>query len=240
MARSPNYPNYDLNQSLQQARKIYDKDGRNKVSRTTVADHLGHESLSGPALGKIGALRAYGLLEGSGDELTVSEDALAALRAPPDSEDYKKALARLAMKPPLFQAIRRQYPQKPSKENLSWWLEQQGGFSGAAASIAAGTYLATASLVESLGAGYNVDDGAKDEDTPPLTPPPPPDPGGEKNSNKVKVMDSERVAFTEEGQPGQYLKLIASGEIDDTLLEALEDYVKRQRKRLGIPAPKPN
>jgi len=52
-------------------------------------------------------------------------------------------------------------------------------------------------------------------------------PGG-----KVKIMDGERIAFTEEGHPGQYLKLIASGEVDDGLLEALEDYVKRQRKRL--------
>ncbi|WP_210178129.1 hypothetical protein, partial [Sinorhizobium saheli] len=32
---------------------------------------------------------------------------------------------------------------------------------------------------------------------------------------------SERVVFTEEGDPGQCLKLIASGEIDDYLLEAL-------------------
>jgi hypothetical protein len=54
---------------------------------------------------------------------------------------------------------------------------------------------------------------------------------------KVKVMDSERVAFTEEGQPGQYLKLIASGDVDDSMLEALEDFVKRQRKRLAA-APK--
>ncbi len=49
-------------------------------------------------------------------------------------------------------------------------------------------------------------------------------------------MDGERVAFTEESQPGHYLKLIASGSVDDTMLEALEDYVKRQRKRLQAAA----
>jgi hypothetical protein len=59
------------------------------------------------------------------------------------------------------------------------------------------------------------------------------------SQGKVKVMDGERVAFTEEGQPGQYLKLIASGDVDDTMLEALEDFVKRQRKRLAAP-PKPD
>lgn len=46
------------------------------------------------------------------------------------------------------------------------------------------------------------------------------------------VTAGERLVFSEEGEPGQYLRLVASGEITDYLLEALEDYVKRQRKRL--------
>ena len=44
---------------------------------------------------------------------------------------------------------------------------------------------------------------------------------------------AERIVFVEEGEKGQYLRLSASGEITDYLLEALEDYVKRQRKRLS-------
>jgi len=35
-----------------------------------------------------------------------------------------------------------------------------------------------------------------------------------------------------EDQTNQSLKLMASGDVDDFLLEALEDSVKRQRKRL--------
>jgi hypothetical protein len=30
------------------------------------------------------------------------------------------------------------------------------------------------------------------------------------------------------------LKIVASGEVDEALLDALEDYVRRQKKRLGI------
>jgi hypothetical protein len=45
-------------------------------------------------------------------------------------------------------------------------------------------------------------------------------------------MDGERIVFTEESTPQNYLKLIASGEVDETMLEALEDYVRRQKKRL--------
>jgi hypothetical protein len=47
-------------------------------------------------------------------------------------------------------------------------------------------------------------------------------------------MEGERVVFTEESNPQNYLKLIASGEVDATMLEALQDYVKHQKKRLGI------
>ena len=48
----------------------------------------------------------------------------------------------------------------------------------------------------------------------------------------------DRVVFTEESNPQQYLKLIASGDVDETMLGALEDYLRRQNKRLGIAAEK--
>jgi len=47
---------------------------------------------------------------------------------------------------------------------------------------------------------------------------------------KVNLMAGERIVFTEESNPQNYLKLVASGEVDETMLEALEDYVKRQKK----------
>jgi hypothetical protein len=60
--------------------------------------------------------------------------------------------------------------------------------------------------------------------------------GPHNRNNKVKLMDGERIVFTEESNPQNYLKLIASGDVDETMLEALEDYVKRQKKRLGVNA----
>jgi hypothetical protein len=48
----------------------------------------------------------------------------------------------------------------------------------------------------------------------------------------MALSQGERIVFVEEGETGQYLRLLASGEVTDYLLEALEDYVKRQRKRL--------
>ena len=49
---------------------------------------------------------------------------------------------------------------------------------------------------------------------------------------KVHLMDGERVVFTEGANPQNYLKLVASGEVDETMLEAQEDYVNRQKTRL--------
>jgi hypothetical protein len=51
------------------------------------------------------------------------------------------------------------------------------------------------------------------------------------------MMDGERVVFTVETNPQNYLKLVVSGEVDGTMGEALEDYVKRQNRRLGIQGP---
>jgi len=147
--RSPNYPNYDLETALGLIDKVYSKDGRNKVSRITLAKHLGHEGLSGPALGKIGALRAFGLLDGTGDELKVSDDAISALKAPVGSSQRIDAIKRLASKPSLYQMIQRDYPTAPSKENLTFSLIQQG-FSETAAGIAADCYLTTIQFVAGL------------------------------------------------------------------------------------------
>lgn len=44
--------------------------------------------------------------------------------------------------------------------------------------------------------------------------------------------DLERIAFSEENGPYQYIKLVASGKIDEMLLDALSDYIDRQRRRL--------
>ncbi len=63
-------------------------------------------------------------------------------------------------------------------------------------------------------------------------PPPPPPPPATGKLGGAQVMEGERVVFAEETGAAQYLKLVASGDLDDSLLEALEDYIKRQRRRL--------
>ena len=142
--RSPNYPQLDLGAALVAVRKAYDKDHRNKMSQTALAKHLGHESLSGPAYTKIGALRAFGLVEGTGDELRVTDDAVTVLMAPGGPE-RSEALKRLALKPGLFQEIQKAFATLPSPENLEFWLIKRN-YTPTAAKIATKSYLASMRL----------------------------------------------------------------------------------------------
>jgi hypothetical protein len=143
----------DLGAALALARKAFDKDHRNKMSRQALGKHMGHENLSGPALTKIGALRAYGLIEGSGDELRISQDGVTAMMAPAAAPERKQALNRLAFRPALFQKISKEFPGPVSEDNLRFWLIKRQ-FTTEAAAKATKSYLATMRLVNEGGTPY--------------------------------------------------------------------------------------
>lgn len=236
--RSPNYPNVPLGAALEAIRPAYQKDHRNKMSRAVLAKHLGYSSLNGRALGKIGAIRAYGLIEGSGDELKISDVAVRALAAPTGSPERMASLSQMASRPTLFADIRKQFPDNhPSPDNLVYWLATQN-FTQSAAEKAAKSYLSTMNLVAGIPDSYNPGDdeeesegessaerGAPRGKAPP--PPPPPPPAG-----KVKMMDGEREIYRESGDINQYIRVIASGDLDESLLDAVDGFVKRQKERL--------
>ncbi|MER8371215.1 hypothetical protein [Mesorhizobium sp. M1406] len=104
-------------------------------------------------MGKIGALRAYGLVDGAGDENRITEDAITALMAPEDSLDRVDALRRMAFQPGLFRDIAKEFATPPSDSNLRYWLAKRG-FSPDGAAKASKTYLATIALATSMERGY--------------------------------------------------------------------------------------
>jgi hypothetical protein len=168
--RSPNYPVLDIGAALEAIRPAWKAEHRNKMSRLVLAKHLGYMSLNGRALGKIGAVRAYGLIDGSGDELRISDDAITTLASPNTVHvQYRDALERLALKPQLFREIQQQFPASlPSEDNLSFWLVQRG-FTQEAAGKAALSYLTTMRLVYTQEQAYNPS-GVEPEDAPMNTP----------------------------------------------------------------------
>ena len=157
--RSPNYPALDLGAALEAVRPAWKAEHRNKMARSVLAKHLGYSSLNGRALGKIGAVRAYGLIDGSGDDLRISDDAITALASPDKVNiQYREAMERLALKPSLFTDIKKQFPGTlPSDGNLSYWLVQNG-FTQDAAGKAAKAFLATMRLVYDESPPYKLDE----------------------------------------------------------------------------------
>lgn len=153
-SRSPNYPSVDLATALEAVRPVFKAENRNKFSRLVLAQNLGYSSLNGRALAKIGAVRAYGLIEGAGDDLRLSEDAITALMAPETSHERREALERSALKPTLFQELRQEFQGLPSENNLRFWLIKRH-FTPEAASRAAETYLSTFQLVGGSNEEYN-------------------------------------------------------------------------------------
>lgn len=153
--RSPNYPSMDLTEALQAVGPVYRAEGRNKFSRHVLAEHFGYSGLNGRSLAKIGAVRAYGIIEGSGDDLRLSEDAIDAMMAPETSSESRDALSRLAMRPSLFQELRTEFQGLPSENNLKFWLIKRN-FTPEAAGKAAETYLSTMRLVLGAGGDYNL------------------------------------------------------------------------------------
>lgn len=153
VVRSPNYPQMDLAAALEAIREAYTQEHRNRMSRSVLATHLGYTSLNGRALAKIGAVRAYGLISGLQDDLRVTSDAITCLEAPEDDPERAAALARCALKPPIFREIHVEFSSLPSEHNLRFFLIKRG-YTAEAASKAGQTYLATMRLVADMSGSY--------------------------------------------------------------------------------------
>jgi len=156
VSRSPNYPSMSLGDAIESIRKVYTEEKRAKFPRMSLANHLGYSSLNGRALSKIGAIRAYGLLDGREDALSVSPTAIALLSAPKDSEDYRLALHEAFNAPPLFARIAAAHEETPSPQTLRWWLEKEG-YVGDAADKALKVYLDSSEVVNSYEEAYDSD-----------------------------------------------------------------------------------
>jgi hypothetical protein len=188
----------------------------------------------------VAALRYFGLVDYQGQpgsrSVVVSEEGRKYLRAQQD-EIKHEVIRAAALRPKQIAKFWADWgTDRPANAACLDELTMKNGFSDGGARDFLKVYDATITFA-GLGEHDKVlprvgEEKVEREEDRKATPLPPP--LVNQHRQQVKIMEGERIAFTEEGQPGQYLKLIASGEVDDTMLEALEDFVKRQRKRLAI------
>jgi hypothetical protein len=121
--RSPNYPKHTLEEACRKVEKVYKAEHTHPAAREVVAKDLGYTSLNGASLTMIGTLNSYGLLKSEGDELRVSDDAVAILELPEGDPERVAALRRRAFAPKLFEELKASFPDKlPSDVNLRHYL----------------------------------------------------------------------------------------------------------------------
>ncbi len=248
--RSPSSPFISLKRAVERTVEFEDAFKRYAARPADVVKKWGYESKSSGGLQTIAALKAFGLLDdvGTGDtrKLKLSDLAIRLLgdKRPGARE---RALAEAAMKPRLISEYRQIWNTgRPDDDHCISELTIDRNFTPETAKKFLYVFDETIAFADLAGSD-KIEAGAQEvfrdsgsgegENEQPPDPLSLRPPAGQR---RVPIMEGERVVFTEEGQPNQYLKLIASGEVDDGLLEALADFVKRQRKRLGLtPLPPP-
>lgn len=242
--RSPGYPSNALPQCIEIAGKIHTLMRRNPISREAIAKELGYTGITGKSLSLLANLAQYGLIERVKDsQIRVSDSAISILH-PRDDVEYWEVLEKAAFNPELFKKIRAEYPDGHVVDSQLKSLLKRMEFSEAALTPAIRSYRATMQFLEEEKTRLNLTSeavevpknesvesasgealsigGASVTPTIPL------------QSPAHTAQSGERLVFSEELNEENYVKLIVKGEMSEILVDALDDYVKRLRRRLGI------
>lgn len=121
--RSPNYPGIDLKDAVEKARKMFDKEGTNPVPPSVLQGRWGYSAKSSSGMVAIGALRKFGLIDGS-PNLKLTPLAMEILN--PGSQTKAQALRKAALLPELHKQLWEEYKEGlPSDENLEFVLRSR-------------------------------------------------------------------------------------------------------------------
>lgn len=249
--RSPAYPGIHLGQAIVLAEKIYLRNRSNPIDREAASKDMGFAGITGSSTKALADLAHYGLVEKAGKgSIRVSQQAVAILY-PANPAEKLTAMQEAAFSPILFKQLHAHFHDSlPSENSIRGYLMRAGFITTVIPAIIVG-FLETCRLVQQPAAieshshttqiAQDAFDGAgahaqRDSESraqvPVQMPPNIPAPSNE--SRGVKLLNSERIVFIEESGPDNYLKLVANGELDEMMLEALEDYIKRQKKRIAF------
>src|SRR6185312_6437688 len=148
--RSPNYPALSLPEALEKVKLVFEHQHNYGAPREVVVKSMGYTGINGASATAISALHKYGLLEGRGDEVRVSDRAMRYLNPMSDAE-RAEAIREAAFAPALYRELSEKFPGRlPSEEVLRSFLIRNG-FSPAAVSGVILSYRQTMELVEGGG-----------------------------------------------------------------------------------------
>ncbi|WP_422952879.1 hypothetical protein [Undibacterium sp. TC4M20W] len=126
--KSPRAPSMSLNEALDRAIKVYEKERLHPAPTEVVAADIGYRNAnSGAATSAIASLRSFGLLARSKDGVLVVSKDVESFRFAPD-EGLRRVLLRQFLKtPPLYAELLEKFESGlPSDANLKYELIQRG------------------------------------------------------------------------------------------------------------------
>jgi hypothetical protein len=133
--KSPRAPSIPLDEAIERALKVYDKQGRHPGPTDLVARHMGYSGAkNGTALGVLASLRYYGLLIRPSDgTLAVSRD-LEAYKFAPSDQEKRSILRKWVNSPSVFAELIEKYKELglPADANIKYDLIQMEFTSAAA------------------------------------------------------------------------------------------------------------
>jgi hypothetical protein len=102
--RSPHYPKLSLSDAIALAKKLHAKAGKAQINREVAVTALGYSGLNGAALGTLGALNQYGLIDGSKGGVAISPLAIRLVH-PLSASQEMEAKREAALNPKVFNEI---------------------------------------------------------------------------------------------------------------------------------------
>ena len=127
--RSPGYPMISLEEAIQRAKILWDKDKNNLIPLGAAYEHLGYKFIGGYGGRVIAALKKFGLISEKQGGIILTEEAVdLALHDPLDNK-YIDTVKKLALKPDIYEILFSEYNGNlPSDATLKIKLFKEHGF----------------------------------------------------------------------------------------------------------------
>lgn len=122
------YPSFNLERAIYLARKIYENEPHNEMTREAAALHMGYSGMSGASIMAISTLKRYRLLDASGGHLKLSKDAVTILvdEYAKDQRERSEALLRCLKSADAFADIDSTFSGIPAQNTLVSYLVKRG------------------------------------------------------------------------------------------------------------------
>jgi len=126
--KSPRAPSMALDEALERALKVYDRERLHPAPTEIVAQHIGYKNANnGSSLSALASLRYYGLLERPKEGILAVTKEVEEYKFAPDNGLKRSLLLRFLKCPPLFSELLEKYSAGlPSEPNLRFELIQRG------------------------------------------------------------------------------------------------------------------